>query len=209
MKKGRVVSLKRTGIFKIVNKDKTKIFLFTLLLIGIVFGIILFSEKQNTNVFVGKFFNFYIKSRSYSNFLKIFASSVLFFIVIDLIFLVSSISLSGAITIPVFILFLGYMFGSFMSFNYYNYSLKGLAFNAILIIPIFISYFIVLISTAKFSFSFAVMLSTLVINNEKSIKISIEFITLIKKYLMLLLFTIIISLFDSLLGFYLIKLFDF
>ena len=209
MKKGRVLSLKRTGLFKIANKDKTKIFLFFLLILGIVFGVFLFSDKHNISVFIGKFADFYIKSHSYSKFLKVFCSSLLFFTIIDLVFLISSVSLSGAITIPVFVLFLGYTFGSFLSFNYSNYSLKGLAFNAVMIIPVFVSYFIVLVNTAKFSFTFALTLSSIVINNDKPVKVSLEFVSLIKRYSTLVLFTILISFIDALLSFYLIKLFDF
>ncbi len=209
MKKGRVLSLKRTGLFKIANKDKTKIFLFFLLILGIVFGVFLFSDKHNIGVFIGRFADFYIKSHSYSKFLKVFFSSLLFLTIIDLIFLVSSVSLSGAITIPIFVLFLGYSFGSFLSFNYSSYSLKGLAFNAVLIIPVFISYFIVLVNTAKFSFTFALTLSSIIINNDKPIKVSFEFVSLIKRYLYLILFTVLISFFDTLLSFYLIKLFEF
>ena len=126
-----------------------------------------------------------------------------------MIFLISSVSLSGAITIPVFILFLGYSFGSFLSFNYSSYSLKGLAFNAVLIIPVFVSYFIVLVNTAKFSFTFALTLSAIVINVDKPVKVSLEFVSLIKRYLTLILFTVLISFLDTLLSFYLIKLFEF
>ena len=209
MKKGRVLSLKKTGLFKIANKDKTKIFLFFLLIVGIVFGVFLFSDKHNIGVFIGKFANFYIKSHSYKELLRILLSSFFLFLMIDLVFLVSSISLSGAITIPVFILFLGYAFGNLLSYNYSTYSLKGLAFNAVLIIPVFVSYLIVLVNTAKFSFTFALMLSSTIINNDKPIKVSVEFVTLIKRYLALLLFTILISLVDALLSFYLIKMFEF
>ena len=89
MKKGRVLSLKRTGLFRIANKDKTKIFLFFLLVSGIVFGVILFSKEHNIGVFTEKFADFYIKSHSYSKFLKVFISSLLFFTLIDLVFLIS------------------------------------------------------------------------------------------------------------------------
>ncbi|MCQ2454923.1 MAG: hypothetical protein MJ090_02100 [Clostridia bacterium] len=207
MKKGRVLSLNKLNFSGKLDVVSTMFYI--LLIIFVVLGITTFSIESNCGNLISKTIDYYINFRLKTGFLGILLQSLLFFIFFDIITVSIGISLTGIIIIPVILAFLGYFFGCVLSYNFIKYSIKGIAFNAIVIIPVFLIFLIAFTYIVRYYFGFCLKLFKITVANNKNHNISEEFSLLVKKFLFLLFVSVILAVIDSILGFYVIKIFGF
>lgn len=160
MQRGRVLKFsKGESIIRFFSENRLYISLGALFLISFLVSVVLCKTKGDIASNFLKNFTQFFTYRSDNSFLSIllksFLGSMLF---IALIFSFGT-SMLGIIFVPIVFSLAGFLFGGFSAVLYLEYSLGGIAFWAILILPAATVFLIALllatISALKFSYSLA------------------------------------------------------
>ena len=209
MRKSTVVSLNKLRIFDILFRNRLLLILYFMFAIGILLGVISFKNSDVSANISEKLFSFYISKRISGNFISImFSSAVISFLALIASFLLGA-SVMGIVVSPLFVSFLGFIYGEITAYIYSSYALNGIAFNAIVFIPSTAVLLISLIIACKYSVNFSLCIARLTFSNCISRNLYEEFKTYCRSYFVISAFIILSALLDALLSKILFKFFDF
>ena len=161
MKTATVLNLKGLHIKELFCKNKVLYVFALLFLFGVVFGTVLFVKNQNVRLYAESLFDFYVSARKGRGFLKIASHSFISSVYLLLFSFFCGASLLGLVFIPISVCFSGAAAGAVISFVYSAYSFKGIAFNAIILIPPLLPILVCFLFSAKESFFFSICISKL------------------------------------------------
>ncbi len=208
MQKGRVLSLRRFGISEFLQKNYFLLVLTACLILGIILGVFVFDDFKLLSDYPKEYIAEYISDRSDRSFGRILIfSAVENWAVLFLAFLLGA-SLFGVVTIPSLVIISGYFYGGITAYLYSTYSIKGIAFNAIVFIPSVIIFIILLLVASRESIRFSLKLSSLTLNKTLPFSLSQDFKDYSIKYLIFAVATFFSSLVDAFVSLGLIKYFD-
>jgi hypothetical protein len=122
---------------------------------------------------------------------------------------ISGTSVVGTVLSPCVLLWQGFYFGVLATHLYAVYALKGIAFNAILLIPSNAVFALVLIFSSQEAIRFALLLTKNFTPQGVSVSIFENFKIYCKKFSYFLLLTLFSALADGILSTYFIKFFNF
>lgn len=205
MQKGRVLSLRSFGILEFF---KTNSFLLTVTLVftvGFFIGIFLENNFSFLKTYSQDYITDYILIRSSASFGRVFIHSLFEFLsVLFLLFLLGA-SLFGVVTVPSVLIIKGVLQGGVMAYLYSAYSLKGIAFNAVIIIPPILIFLIIMIFGSRESIRLSLKFSSLTLPKTLPINLSDDFKDYTLKYFVLALSTVVCALIDAIISTGLIK----
>lgn len=198
--KGKVISLKSVKNINFFSKNKHLLLICCVFLIGVFSSILLYKSFSLPWQVV---FNRLYLLRGKLSFLKSCALSFgLSATVIAVIFIFGT-SMMGQGIIPCINYLIGYFMGSVSAYLYTTYSLKGVAFNLLLIIPSGFIFILLSFFAAKSAMEYSINLSKLATKKAPVPGGIIQF----KNYARLFLILIIISAVSSIIETLIIKLF--
>lgn len=210
MKRGKVLALNKSGFFNYLYKNKILFLLVLFYAVGLILGVFLISKNNITYSLSEILFNQYIQRRTDTTFGSVFINSFLSMLISVFVLFLSGTSFVGIILSPVCISLIGYINGAFLSYIYTQNSIKGIAFNAVIILPTAILFLLAIILSAKQSLSFSLELVKLTFYKEYS---SANIFELFKgycvKYFLLLILPLLSSVVDGVFSVSFIKFFDF
>ena len=145
MQKGRVLSIKSFGIIEFLKNNSFLLTVTVIFTIGFLIGI--FSENgfEFLKTYSSDYITEYIAMRSNSTFVSVFFHSLFEFLSLLFILFLLGASLFGVVTVPSAVLIKGVLQGGVTAYLYSAYSLKGIAFNAVIIIPPILIFLIIMI----------------------------------------------------------------
>lgn len=210
MRKGRVLSLNKSQFTNYLYKNRIILLLALFFIFGIFLGVALL-EKSNVTYSVSElFFEKYLINHFGASFIKIFFNYFLSAVVLIFVIFISGTSFIGVVLSPFIMLLIGYFFGGFLGFVYHLHSIKGIAFNAVMIIPPAIFLIIGFLLSAKQSLNFSNELLKLTFRSSYSSGSVFElFKDYCIKYLLFLIFPIVSAVVDGLFSRTVLKFFDF
>ena len=133
LKKSVVIKRKRMNVPEINFKN---LIFFSLFFSGLIIGVLSIKSKESMlNSFLIDFFNGYIKERTSEGILGCFFESLLFFSFtpfLTFIFGLSAVGIPIIIATPAII---GAITGMATGFLFFNYSLQGICYSALIIVP--------------------------------------------------------------------------
>lgn len=210
MNRGKVLTLSKSGFINYIYKNKGLFLLSLFYLLGLIFGVLLIRKNNITYNFSELIFKEYILNRTNTTFISVFLSSFFTMFVFVFFVFLSGTSFVGVVLSPILILAFGYLNGAFLSYVYIQNSIKGIAFNAVIIIPTAILFIIGLLLSAKESLGFSTELIKLTFyKGYASSKIFELFKNYCVKYALLLFLSIAAALFDGIFSVSFIKYFNF
>ncbi len=209
LKKCKIIELNKHNFFNSIKENYAFIILSVCLILGIVIGIIFCSES--TNIFnAAKYifkngFLLYSKSTFLNCFLKVlFVCSV----ILAVLFAFGS-SIFGIVIIPILLNLFGIVYGGIYSYVYGAYSLKGLAFNAIILLPTTVFIIIIIILAAKEAFCLSLSVVNLTVKNTLTNNLFFSFKTFCFKNLIFILLLSLSSLLNNVITSAFLDLFNF
>lgn len=208
MKKTKIISLSEFNIIKFIKNNRISLLLSLLFLIGVIVSVVLYRKNFLENKIPIWLSNYYFSLRVTSMFISLFKSFLSLLLIIVLFFICGT-SMMGIITVPISISALGFIIGSFVANIYSQYSIKGVAYTAVILLPSALIFLVSLFNTCKHTISFSLTLTKLTFTNTASKSISEEFKTYCFKYLSLLIFTLLSAAFDLILNNSFFKFFEF
>ncbi len=205
MQKGRVLSIKSFGILEFFKNNSFLLTVTLIFTVGFFIGIFSHSNFSFLKSYSTDYITEYISLRTNANFGNIFISSLFGFLSELFILFLLGASLFGVITVPSALLIKGILLGGITSFLYAAYSLKGIAFNAVIIIPPTLVFLIILILASREAVRFSLKFSSLTLPKTLPINLSVDFKDYTLKYLVLALSTVVCALIDAIVSSGLIK----
>mgnify|MGYP003290554741 CR=1 FL=1 len=209
MKTSRVVNLKEIRFFDFAKKNKIIILLCILFAIGVGLGTFSLNKSNIVNAMSENYLNSYIQKRTDTSFLSVMFSSAISSFLIMLISFVFGASLMGIVTVPLLICWCGFEYGCVSALLYSQYALKGVAFNAIILIPSSVVFLISLLFASRESIAFSLVISKLTLPKSRPTNIYMDFKNYCGRYIFLSFLIIVSALINSILTSSFMKFFDF
>ena len=184
MRKGRVFRINAFSFFEFFKKNS---FLFTITLfftIGVFIGVFSLGGFNYLKNYSDNYITDYLLLRQNTGFGGIFFKSLLNNLSVLFIFFLLGTSLFGLITVPVCIVFKGLLQGGVISFLYATYGIKGVAFNAIILIPSTVVFVITLLVACRESVRFSLKFASLTLNKTMPFNMAQDFKEYSTKYLL-------------------------
>ncbi len=210
VQKGRVLNLRHFNkVFAFFRLNSYIITLTVVCISGIALGI--FGTEFNEK-FLRVFMSYterFLELRRENKFLPIFTDSlILNFCFLLLVFILGT-SVTGITLTPILVFVRSLIFGAISGIVYSEYSLKGIAFNALILIPPALITIIFLILSAREAMRFSLLLIGQTLPENKPQNLSFAFSRYCVKNLLLFIPVIISSVLDGWLSIKLFSFFDF
>ena len=176
MQLGRVVNLRGYNkIFSFLKENNILLILVFFYLFGLGFGIFSLKSFEGYRTFSEEGLNSFITLRSCDEFFKIAVGSFLnSFSYIVLVFIFGS-CIFGVVVLPFVVFSSGLNYGSMIALLYSQYALKGIAFNAVVVLPSAALFVAVLILAARQAVGFSLKVASLTFPRTSPANLSCDF----------------------------------
>ena len=208
MRRSTVVNLNRVKFAQFLGKNHLIILLTFMFITGVAAGSITIGKSQNVLKLSEYFLNTYVSQRTGVSFFSVLFSSFFTSLLTVLFVFVSGASMLGVITVPIWVMLRGFLYGAVSSFLYSEYSVKGIAFNAVMVIPAAVVFVISFLLAAKESVKFSVIMAKLTLPRSKPVNLYIDFRNYCGRYAFFCVAILISALIDAVLSCSFIKFFQ-
>ncbi len=209
MRKTAVITVKGLKINKLFEKNKIIILMLLAFITGIIIGTVLFNKNEAVADLSKRFFSDYYSVRQKKAFLKIFFSSFLASLIMLLPLYISGASILGVAAVPFTVMLRGAILGSLCGYIYKTFSLKGVAFNAMILIPGTLISYVAYLFAAKISVLFSLDFIKLIFPKCRPLNLYGSFKDYTYKFLFVIIFMVLSSLVDGAFSYLFIKFFNF
>ncbi len=208
MKRSAVFSLSGKNSLGFILHNKFLFIMCFLFLIGLSIGTFTYSLGENFKAISSDNFEYFLSCREGKTFWRVFFNTSLSSSVFLLALFFSGTSLFGVVLVPFLNVALGFYFGNLSAFLYSEYAFKGVAFNALLILPFALLFSLCIFFSAKFSFEFSLQLLKLTFPKSNQVNINNFFKAFCSKYLLCFLAIQFCSFISALLSASFLKFFE-
>lgn len=210
MQIGKVINLRNCGeALSFFKKNKTVIILLIIFSIGFFIGTVSLENFEGFKDFFILRLEDFSALRAQGNIIKISFDSFLFYIsVIVLAFIIGS-SILGMVFLPLLIVFCGTYYGSLITLLYSEYSFKGVAFCAIILLPSTVIFAVSLILATIESFGFSLRIAKLTLPKTIPASLYYDFKIYCVRYLFLGFLVLFAALLDGIICHYFFDSFNF
>ncbi len=198
MQKGRVLNLSNlNGVITYLRNNWCYLTLSGMFILGIVAGVFSIHGSDSLYRFFEMATDSFIKLRISGSFLSVFLSSAKFNALCMLLFFIFGTSVTGITLVPVLLGLRGVVFGGLVSVIYSQLSFKGIAFNALILIPPTVISAIFLIISAKEALQMSLQVIHITIPQSAFKNLSGFFSRYCKRFVILLIPLIFSALLDA------------
>lgn len=157
MKSRIIKSNARNGFTQMINQSGTLIFMFACFTVGFLAGVLTLKFKGiSSGFFKNEFADLCTQLKG--GFLSVLFSSVMRLLPFAAGIFISGTCMAGSVLVPVILLLSGAYYGLLSAYSYAVYSLSGIVFNALILLPfgVISAMAMILSSREAFGFSFAI-----------------------------------------------------
>ncbi len=209
MRKGIILDFKKIKFLNFLKFNKIFILLCIIFIVGIFIGAFIF-EKNDALVEISKnVFENSIKLHKTNSWFSVLTSSFFKYLIILILYFLTGTSMFGVAIIPFVTAWQGIAFGNLSSYLYSTYTLKGIAFNAIILVPPAIIFTVCSFFAARESVNFSIVLAKLSFPKSRPANIYTDFKKFCGKFLIFISISLLSSITDLILNSFFLKFFDF
>ena len=203
MQVGRVVDLKNCGkYFDFLRRNNVLIVLVVFFLFGLGFGIFSFKGFSDFKAAAQTYLESFVDLRTDSGFLKITVNSFLVSLTYIVLCFIAGSSALGIVVLPFVVALRGAVYGALMALLYSEYALKGIAFNAVMVLPAAAIFTAALILAARESVGFSLRVARLTLPRTSPSNLYYDFKNYCGRYLVICLLVLVSALADGLISRY-------
>ena len=209
MRKSTVVNLGKIYGLDFFVRNRLSVLLCLLFVASVATGVFVCSGggaiidlAQKT---VARFFN----ARLNTSFFGVFIHSLMCDCGIMLALFLGGGSLMGFVSVPLTVSAAGFLYGAVAADLCVRFALKGVAFNAVVLMPPCVIFFVCFLSAARYSFVFSTQVARLTLPKTSPSGLYLPFKEYSSKFCVTLFFCVFAALVDAMLSSVLIKFFDF
>lgn len=200
MRKGKVLSLKNFKLTEFVTKNNILAVLVVLIVAGVSVGIFTESRIQVLSNYSTTYVERFIALRSGESFLSVALSSFMSSALVLLVLFAAGTSMLGVILVPFIAALIGLFYGGISALLYSEYSVKGIAFNAVLIVPYAFVFLIALLLAGRESMRFSLLMAKMTLPGSPSVNLAFDFKNYCGRYLFIAFILLASALTDAVLS---------
>ena len=200
MRKGKVLSLKNFKLTEFVTKNNILAVLVVLIIAGVSVGIFTESRIQVLSNYSTTYVERFIALRSGESFLSVALSSFMSSALVLLVLFAAGTSMLGVILVPFIAALIGLFYGGISALLYSEYSVKGIAFNAVLIVPSAFVFLIALMLAGRESMRFSLLMAKMTLPGSPSVNLAFDFKNYCGRYLFIAFILLASALTDAVLS---------
>ena len=208
MNKGTIINLNKNDFFGFFRHNRIVFMLTITVFLGILISCLTFSKSSVLNGLGEKCFSYITEGRQGESFLNIFTHSLIFNFLLLLVYFLCGTSLMGIVMIPMLTFSYGFIYGVISSYLCETYLLKGIVFNALILLPPAAILVIVILIAGKKSINFSFEFIKLTMPNNRPLNLFLQFKEFCTNYLIYFSLCLVSALIDGLLSKALISYFD-
>lgn len=197
MRKGKVLNLSGFRITQFISKNSSLIILALFFLIGVILGTFLCDDYSYLTEYSSRYLTDFIAERSGKGFLNILLSSFSGSLLALAVNFILGASMLGVVLVPFSVGVNGFLYGCVTAFIYSQYSLKGIAFNAVMILPSAIVFMIALVLAAIESVRFSLITARLTLPRSAPSNLFYDFKNYCGKYAVFCVVVLISAVIDA------------
>ncbi len=175
MRRSTVVNLRRVKIAEFICKNHILFLLTFALVAGIVAGTATVVRLENIQSITKSLLVKFVDVREDKPFMYVLLNSFLSSLLYTVAVFVSGASMLGVVVVPFVVLVRGFAYGGLLSYLYMTYALKGIAFNAIIVIPPAIIFLIGLLFAAREAVGFSLKIARLSLPHSSPSSLYVDF----------------------------------
>lgn len=200
MRRSTVVSLNSLRVLEFLRNNHTLLLLTAFYIIGMVVGTVSLNSSERAQKMAESALESYIKVRSGESFVHIMLNSASSSYLMLLLVFIGGASMLGVIVVPLLIAYRGFWYGILSALLYSTYSLKGIAFNAVLIIPSSVLFLICLLMSARESVGFSLVIARLTLPKTAPASLYVDFKNYCGRYLIICVVSVLPAILDALMS---------
>lgn len=177
--------------------------------ISVLIGSLLVAKVSYFSSYAETFISDFVLERKEFNFYTVFKSSLISILPLYMLLFLFGTSVIGCVAVPLIPVVKGLLYGSVSGYLYTSYSLEGIMFNALLIIPSLLVTVFGMVLLGKDAFDFSGVLSKICIKSGKPVNVYNDFKLYCTRSLIALLVAVIAIIFDVGMSALFIKYFNF
>ncbi len=207
-KMGSTIKENKKGLLESVNQNNSLIFIAFCFLIGFLAGVLIFETKNTASGYYSKEFIDLYKELN-SGFISSALNSLLRQLPFAAAIFISGTCMVGAVMVPAITAVRGAAYGMIMAYTYFAYSLKGIVFNLLILIPAAVMAAIAIILSAREALGFSLSLARLAFPETKKPHIEQDFKLYCIRQLFVMLFFLTSALIQGLMSVSFASFFEF
>lgn len=200
MQKGKVLSLKNLKFKQFLFKNNLLAVLVILITAGIAVGIFCEAKLQVLSDYSVGYVERFVALRSGESFIAVALSSFMTSAFVLLVFFAAGTSMLGVVIVPFLAVLRGVFYGGVSALLYSEYAVKGIAFNAVLIIPSAFIFVIALLLASRESMRFSLLIAKMSLPGSASVNLAFDFKNYCGRYLFIMLIALASALTDAVLS---------
>lgn len=199
MRKTTVVRLRGIKFIDAVNQNNSLLLMLLAILLGVLLGALKIKNGSADSIAaIAQSFNEYILSRQNANLFNIFVKAVFMWLPYVAAAFLCGTSLAGMATVPLVSGYFGYTYGILSAYLYSTFSIQGIGFCMLIIIPARVIAAFALMLACRESFAFSLMMAKLTLRTKSAAHAYFDFKNYCLRYLFILLLLIASTLVDCL-----------
>lgn len=208
MRKTKIVNLRSFNLISYLSKNRLTFFLSLMFITGVALGTLLYAKSSGVQILAGRIFAAYFSCKTGSSFILSVLKWFLVLFAVTALFFISGASMMGIVTIPLCLSAVGFAIGNFSAYVYSLYSIRGVAYNAVIFIPSVLIFIIALIVICKYTLAFSYTIVKLTYNKTTAKNLSADFKVYCGKYLILTVVSLASAVLDATLNNLFLKFFE-
>lgn len=200
MKKGTVLSLKKIRFSELAAKNNILVILVLLFVAGIIAGTFSVSHVKALSDYSEKYIEKFISVRTRASFISVTAESFVGSALTLLLTFAAGASLLGVVFVPMLFFLKGALCGGVSAFLCIEYSVKGIAFNAVLVVPATIVFVTAFILAAREAVKFSLVIAKITLPGTPALNLAVDFKNYCGRYLFICLIVLASALTDAVLS---------
>ena len=198
MRRGTVLNLRRFKLLEMLKNNKILVLLCICFSLGIIIGTVVYSFESDAVIkMASNRFERFTDIRINGTFGSVFISSLFSLLLFLIAVYISGTSMLGIVLVPLIVFFRGFYDGSLSAFLYSEFQLKGIALNAVLIIPPSILFIIGFIYASQQSINFSWTIARLALPHTSPINLFLYFKSYCTHYSLILITVLLSALTDA------------
>lgn len=203
MKVGKVINLNKFNlIIEFFKKNYLSLILTLFYIFGLAFGIFSYKNSDSIMEYSTDYLLKFCELRTESGFLKILFNSLFSSVTYIAFLFIAGGAILGFVLVPFLISVKGFSLGCITAYIYSEYALKGVAFNAVMIMPWAVILVIAMILAGRESIKFSFKLTGLTIPTNRPANLFNVFKLYCGKYIFILFLCLLSAFADGLISYY-------
>ena len=209
MKRTTIVNLNKSKFVNVISKNNIVIIMTFFYVLGILLGVLWLKNSQGIFDIAKQSFSAYLSERSAKGLFSVFLSSFSSLLPVALLLFLCGTSIVGIVLTPLAVCYRGFEYGILSGFLYSTFSLQGIAFNSLILIPCTILAVFGYIISGREALKFSLKLARISMPKGQAANLYNDFKTYCKIFILILILFVFSALLDAIMSVSFLKFFNF